>query len=57
MAWMIWGSIPGKGISFFSTPKWPDWLWDPITLFFNGCQRSYFRGKATVVWSWPLTFI
>jgi hypothetical protein len=29
-------SIPGKSKIFFSSPKYPDWLWDPPSLQFNG---------------------
>jgi len=43
MGWMIWGSNPSKGKRFVSSPKCADWLWDPLTLLFNGYQGIFPR--------------
>ena len=33
---MVWGSNPGRGMRYFSSPKRSDRLWAPLTHQFNG---------------------
>jgi hypothetical protein len=44
--WMIGGSSPGSGWEFFSSPSWPDRLWEPISLLSNWYQVSFLGSKA-----------
>jgi hypothetical protein len=40
----------------FSSPRRPDRLWGPSSLYRMGNGGSFSGGKETVAWSWPLTF-
>ena len=37
----MWGSNPGSGKKFSSSPKRPDPLWGPLSLIFSGYVGSY----------------
>jgi hypothetical protein len=37
----FWGSIPGGGWEFFSSPPRPERLWDPLSLLSNGYQGLF----------------
>jgi len=39
--WMIWGSIPGRGWEYFSSPPRLDRLWGPPSLLSNGYQGFF----------------
>jgi hypothetical protein len=39
-----WGSIPGRGKRFFSTPRASGLLWIPLSLLFNGCGGLFPQG-------------
>jgi len=43
MAWMVSGSIPGRGKRFFFSSEYPDWLWGPPDLL---VFRAYWGGRA-----------
>jgi hypothetical protein len=45
MGWMIQGFNPGKDKKFFSSPKHPDWLWDPHSPTFNGHKGPLMEAK------------
>jgi hypothetical protein len=45
------------GVSFFSSPNHPYWLWGSPSLLSWGYQGLFPMGKATEAWSWPLTSI
>jgi len=44
---MVRVSNPGRGKKLFSSPKFPDQLWDPWSLIFDGIN-GYYPGKK-----WP----
>jgi len=35
----------GRAKTFFSSPRFPDWLWSPSNLLFNGYQGSFLTAK------------
>jgi len=41
MGWMSYGSSPGSGREFFSSPPHPDRLWGPLSLISNGYQGLF----------------
>jgi len=58
MGLMVWGSNPGRGKRFFSSPKHPDKLWSPSSLILIGYQVIYRGGsKAAGECSQPVTCI
>jgi hypothetical protein len=40
------GSIPGRGKGFLFQPLYPERLWGPPSLLFNGYRGPFFGGKA-----------
>jgi hypothetical protein len=41
-------AYPGRGKTFCSSPKSPDWPWGPPNLLFNGNQGSFLEIKQSV---------
>jgi len=41
IGWTAWGSNPGRGMRFFSSPKCPDQLWRPPSFLLNGEWGSF----------------
>ena len=49
-------SIPVRIDRFFSSPKYPYWLWDPPSPLFNWYRGIFLWGwKEPGWWRWPLT--
>jgi hypothetical protein len=49
------GSIPGMGKGLISSPKHPDWFWNPSSFMFDEYQEIFLRVKVGRALSYPLS--
>jgi len=57
VGWTIWGSMPGTGNRFVSSPKHPDRLWDPHSPLFYGYQGLLSWAHSASTCRWPCTSV
>ena len=57
MGLTIWDSMPGTGNRFVSSPKHPDWLWDPHSPLFYRYQGLLSWAHSACACRWPCTSV
>jgi len=40
-----------------TSPKFPDWIWNPLSILFSGYQGPFMGGRGARAWIWSLVIM